>query len=86
MDDFSGLGRFDIVFCRKLAIYFTERDRKSLFGRMGRALDRDGFLVIGAMESFSGFCPQLESKGHPRAVFYQVKTPAGGPPGATSLQ
>ena len=76
MADFSALGRFDVIFCRNVAIYFTERDRISLFGRMERALEAEGCLVIGAMESLNGLCPQFESKRHLRSVYYQVKTTA----------
>ena len=74
MADFSALGRFDVIFCRNVAIYFTERDRIALFGRLERALQPDGYLVIGAMESLNGICPQFESKRHLRSVFYQVRT------------
>lgn len=74
MSDFSTLGRFDVIFCRNVAIYFTERDRISLFGRMERALEANGCLVIGAMESLNGICPQFESKRHLRSVYYQVKS------------
>ncbi len=56
-----------MIFCRNVAIYFTERDRISLFGRMERALEPDGYLVIGAMESLNGICPQFESKRHLRS-------------------
>jgi chemotaxis protein methyltransferase CheR len=73
MSDFSGLGRFDVIFCRNVAIYFSERDKISLFGRMERALEPGGCLVIGAMESLNGICPQFDSKRHLRSVFYQVK-------------
>ena len=73
MADFSALGRFDVIFCRNVAIYFTERDRISLFGRMERALEPDGYLVIGAMESLNGICPQFESKRHLRSVYYQLR-------------
>jgi chemotaxis protein methyltransferase CheR len=74
MADFSALGRFDVIFCRNVAIYFTDRDRISLFGRMERALEPDGYLVIGAMESLNGICPQFESKRFLRSVFYHVRT------------
>ncbi|MGA3028681.1 MAG: protein-glutamate O-methyltransferase CheR [Bryobacteraceae bacterium] len=74
MTDLSALGRFDVIFCRNVAIYFTERDRIALFGRLERALERDGYLVIGAMESLNGICPQFESKRYLRSVFYQVRT------------
>ena len=76
MADFSALGRFDVIFCRNVAIYFTERDRNLLFGRIERALEPDGYLVIGAMESLNGICPQFESKRYLRAVFHQVRAAA----------
>jgi len=73
IEDFSSLGKFDIVFCRNVAIYFNERDRTSLFNRIEQRLENDGYLVVGSMESLSGICPQFESKRHLRSVFYQVK-------------
>jgi chemotaxis protein methyltransferase CheR len=74
MEDFSGLGKFDIVFCRNVAIYFNERDRISLFNRIEQRMESDGCLVIGAMESLSSISPQFESKRHLRSVFYQIKS------------
>ena len=74
MGDFSPLGKFDIIFCRNVAIYFTEPDKVSLFRRIERALEPNGYLVIGAMESLNGVCPQFESKRHLRSVYYQVRT------------
>ncbi len=73
MTDFSSLGRFDVIFCRNVAIYFTERDRIALFGRIERALDANGYLILGAMESLNGLCPQFESKRRLRSVYYQLK-------------
>lgn len=82
MDDLSPMGKFDVVFCRNVAIYFTEPDRISLFRRLERALEPNGSLVVGSMESLSAICPQFESKRHMRSVFYQVRTatPAARPP------
>ena len=75
MEDFSSLGKFDIVFCRNVAIYFADKDRLSLFNRMEKMMERDGFLVIGAMESLAGLCPQYEAKRHMRSVYYQTRQP-----------
>jgi len=72
LEDFSSLGRFDIIFCRNVAIYFSDQDKASLINRLARALESDGTLVIGATESISGICPQLESQRHLRSVFYQL--------------
>ena len=64
---------FDIVFCRNVAIYFTEPDKIRLFRNLGRVLARDGALIIGSTESISGLCPEFEPKRYLRAVFYQKK-------------
>ena len=64
---------FDIIFCRNVAIYFTEPDKIRLFQNLGRCLARDGALIIGSTESLTGFCPEYESKRHLRSVFYQLR-------------
>jgi chemotaxis protein methyltransferase CheR len=74
MDDFSSFGKFDIVFCRNVAIYFNDKDRASLFASIGRRMEKDSYLVIGSMESLSGICPQFEAKRHLRSVFYQLRS------------
>ncbi len=81
MQDFSGLGRFDIIFCRNVAIYFSDQDKRSLFARLERALEPDGYLIVGAMESLSNVCPQFESKRHLRSIYYQVKARPGNEAG-----
>ncbi len=73
LQDVSSLGKFDVIFCRNVAIYFTDADRRTLFGRIERVLEPSGVLVIGAMESLAGVAPQFESKRHLRSVFYQLR-------------
>jgi chemotaxis protein methyltransferase CheR len=64
---------FDVVFCRNVAIYFTETDKIRLFRNLGRTLARDGALIIGSTESITGLCPEFEPKRHLRSVFYQKR-------------
>ena len=64
---------FDIVFCRNVAIYFTEPDKKRLFQNIARSLARDGALIIGATESISALCPDLEPHRYLRSVYYRLK-------------
>jgi chemotaxis protein methyltransferase CheR len=75
MEDFSALGRFDIIFCRNVAIYFNDRDRASLFHRISQRLEPDGYLVVGSMESLTGVCPVFQPKRHLRSVYYQLDAP-----------
>lgn len=70
---FQHLGKFDIIFCRNVAIYFTLEDRKKLFDKIASAMDPDGFLIIGSTESLTGVCPRLIPKRHLKSIFYQVR-------------
>ena len=73
LEDFSSLGKWDIIFCRNVAIYFSEQDKTSLFNRIGKALAPDGYLVLGSTESIATLCPQFQSNRYLRSVFYQLK-------------
>lgn len=70
---FAGLGKFDIVFCRNVAIYFTLEDRKKLFNKIADVLEPDGYLIIGSTESLTGICPRFVPQRHLRSIFYQQK-------------
>jgi chemotaxis protein methyltransferase CheR len=65
--------KHDIIFCRNVAIYFTEQDRARLFAAMASVLAPDGCLIIGSTESLTGLCPQYEARRYLRSVFYQLK-------------
>jgi chemotaxis protein methyltransferase CheR len=73
MRPFSSLGKFDIIFCRNVAIYFTLEDRKKLFEKIADVLEPDGFLIIGATESLTGVCPRFVPKRHLKSIFYQLR-------------
>lgn len=73
MMPFAGLGKFDIILCRNVAIYFTLEDRKKLFNKIADALEPDGYLIIGSTESLTGICPRFIPKRHLRSIFYQLK-------------
>ena len=73
MQPFVGLGKFDIIFCRNVAIYFTLADRKKLFNKLADVLEPDGYLLVGATESLTGVCPRFVPKRHLRSVYYQLQ-------------
>jgi len=76
LEPFSFPCPFDVIFCRNVAIYFTEANKTRLFRNLARYLAPDGSLIIGSTESISGICPELEPRRYLRAVFYQWKRPA----------
>jgi chemotaxis protein methyltransferase CheR len=65
LDNYAPLGRFDLIFCRNVLIYF-DADRKSdVLNRMSQILAPDGLLAIGASESIIG----LNTKLRPHAEY-----------------
>lgn len=76
MEPFYGIGPFDVVFCRNVAIYFSNQDKRKLFQKIGRVLEKYGYLIIGGSESLSGIAPQFESKNYLRGVYYQHRDAA----------
>jgi len=71
IEDFNSLGRFDIIFCRNVAIYFKEPDKIRLFNRLGNVMAPDGALIIGSTESLAGLCPQFEAMRYLRGIYYR---------------
>jgi chemotaxis protein methyltransferase CheR len=70
---FAGMGKFDIIFCRNVAIYFTTANRKKLFENIETVLAADGILIVGATESLTGIAPQFEPRSYSGSMFYQLK-------------
>ncbi len=54
LQDFSSLGKFDVIFCRNVLIYFDQETKAAIFERIARALEPDGMLMLGAAESVVG--------------------------------
>ncbi|MBF0241605.1 MAG: protein-glutamate O-methyltransferase CheR [Desulfamplus sp.] len=72
MKPFVGLGKFDIILCRNVMIYFTEEDRRKIYTNIAKVLEPDGYLIIGATESLANNSDLFVSKRYLNAVFYQL--------------
>jgi chemotaxis protein methyltransferase CheR len=67
LQDFSQLGKFDVIFCRNVLIYFDQDTKATIFERMSRMIEPDGVLALGAAESVVGitdaFKPYPDRRG-----------------------
>jgi chemotaxis protein methyltransferase CheR len=52
--DFSYLGKFDLILCRNVTIYFSSEVRNKVLSAMVKMLTPEGALLIGATESLWG--------------------------------
>ena len=69
LQDFNSLGRFDIIFCRNVLIYFDAMRKQDILSRMCRILSPEGFLMLGASESLIGLKTDLVPHSEQRSVF-----------------
>ncbi|MBF0376095.1 MAG: protein-glutamate O-methyltransferase CheR [Desulfamplus sp.] len=72
MKPFVGLGKFDIILCRNVMIYFTEEDRRKIYANIAKVLEPDGYLIIGATESLANNSDLFVSKRYLNSIFYQL--------------
>jgi chemotaxis protein methyltransferase CheR len=71
LDPNSARGKFDVIFCRNVAIYFTPEARRDLFLRLCTALTPEGWLFVGSQESLRDLGPQFAPQQHCRAICYR---------------
>jgi chemotaxis protein methyltransferase CheR len=67
----AGLGPFDVIFCRNVAIYFSPAARAALFRGLSNILSPDGYMFVGSSESLADLGPEFAPQHHCRSVFYQ---------------
>ncbi len=73
MENFSTIGKFDIIFCRNVAIYFSMANRKRLFDRMASQLNPKGVLIIGSTESLFGVTDRFARREYHNSTYYELK-------------
>ncbi len=73
MKPLVGLGKFDIILCRNVMIYFTSADRRKIYHNIAKVLEPDGYLIIGSTESLVNDIELFASKKYLNSVFYQFK-------------
>ena len=74
LNDFSHLGRFDVVLCRNVLIYFDQATKIGVLERIADVTERDGFLVLGGAETVVGLTDRFKPIPDKRGVYGQ---PAG---------
>ena len=74
LNDFSPLGRFDVVFCRNVLIYFDQPTKISVLKRLARQMPEDGYLALGAAETVVGLTDVFKPLSDKRGLY--VPNPA----------
>jgi len=69
LEDVTGLGRFDVILCRNVLIYFEQETKTAVLDRLARLLPPDGFLFLGGAETTLGVSNHFEPLADQRGLY-----------------
>jgi chemotaxis protein methyltransferase CheR len=73
MESYSMLGKFDIIFCRNVLIYFSPDMKAKVLNQMAASLNPGGYLLLGASESLTGLTDRFEMVRCNPGIIYKLK-------------
>lgn len=73
LQSYASLGKFDVIFCRNVLIYFSAESKSNILNRMAQSLNPRGFLMLGASESIAQYCDAFEMVRVSTGVVYRLK-------------
>ena len=72
LEDFGHLGRFDVIYCRNVLIYFDQATKCDVLERLSARLNPDGVLFLGGAETVLGLSDKLKPVEGLRGVYAQA--------------
>ncbi|MCK4841789.1 MAG: protein-glutamate O-methyltransferase CheR [Methylococcales bacterium] len=70
---FSVLGRFDIIFCRNVLIYFSDEVKRDILSRMESSLEPGGYIFLSSTESMPVSVKGLEAVRGRRVHYFKKR-------------
>ncbi|NMH59683.1 CheR family methyltransferase [Alteromonas ponticola] len=74
LHSYAGLGKFDVVFCRNVLIYFAPAIKQKILQQIAGLLQADGILFLGASESISTASQFFNMVKCSPGLYYQRKS------------
>jgi len=70
---YESLGRFQVIFCRNVLIYFSADLKRNILARLAAALHPGGYLFLGAAEAITGYSDAFEMVRLSQGIVYRLK-------------
>ena len=74
LDSYTLLGKFDIIFCRNVLIYFSADVKAKIIRQFAQSLNPKGYLFLGASESLSSVNSDFDMVRCNPGIIYRKKT------------
>ncbi|MEQ9200659.1 MAG: protein-glutamate O-methyltransferase CheR, partial [Rhodospirillales bacterium] len=69
LENITGLGKFDVIFCRNVLIYFDQPTKKEVLDRIASITNPDGCLFLGGAETVLGVSDKFKPMAGARGVY-----------------
>jgi chemotaxis protein methyltransferase CheR len=73
LQSYALLGKFDVVFCRNVLIYFSSDIKRQILTRIGQTMNSGAYLFLGGSESPTGYSDEFEMLRMPQGVLYRKR-------------
>lgn len=73
LDSYAGLGKFDVVFCRNVLIYFNAELKRRILEKIHGSLKPGGVLFLGSSEGLAGTSHLFEMVRCDPGILYRAK-------------
>ncbi len=73
LESYTLLGKFDIIFCRNVLIYFSPEAKRKILRQFAAALNPNGILFLGASESIAGLSDEFNMVRCNPGIYYQKR-------------
>ena len=71
--NYSHLGKFDVIFCRNVLIYFSNERKREILIKMHALLPPGGYLLLGASEAMTQLGDYYEMVACHPGIIYRAK-------------
>ena len=71
---FSVLGKFDLIFCRNVLIYFPDDIKRDIVSRFAKSLNPGGYLFLSSTEALPSGAEGFDAVRGQAARYYRVKS------------
>jgi chemotaxis protein methyltransferase CheR len=69
LNDPAALGRFDVVFCRNVLIYFDQPTKTKVLNGIAKQMPTDGYLILGGAETVLGLTERFQLVPGQRGIY-----------------